>query len=67
MVESGYKFSNTECIEMDEMGKEKGAYISGSKHVPRRGMHNFCWTECLTVAWIMVFGLYKKFGYVKKY
>lgn len=49
MVKNGYKFSYTEYIEMDELGKEKGVRISGPKHVTRRGMYNFCWPGCLTV------------------
>lgn len=49
MTNNGYAFSYTEYQEIDNESKTTGVFVSGPKHVTKRGMYNFCWPGCLTV------------------
>ena len=49
MVENNYAFSYTGYQEIDSDSNVTGVFVSGPKHVTKRGMYNFCWPGCLTV------------------
>ncbi len=49
MEDNGYAFSYTGYQEIDNESKITGVFVSGPKHVTKRGMYNFCWPGCLTV------------------
>lgn len=49
MEDSGYAFSYTDYQEIDEDSNETGVYVSGPKHISKKGMFAFCWPGCLTV------------------
>lgn len=49
MMKNEYSFSYTNYQEIDEESKATGVFVSGPRHVTKRGMYNFCWPGCLTV------------------
>lgn len=49
MEENDYAFSYTGYQEIDEDSKETSVFVSGPKHISKRGMYAFCWPGCLTV------------------
>lgn len=49
MEDNGYAFSYTDYQEIDEDSNEEGVYVSGPKHITKKGMFAFCWPGCLTV------------------
>lgn len=49
MKDNGYAFSYTDYQEIDEDSNETGVYVSGPKHITKKGMFAFCWPGCLTV------------------
>ena len=49
MEENGYFFSYTGYQEIDSESKLTDVFVSGPKHVTKKGMYNFCWPGCLTV------------------
>lgn len=49
MEDNGYAFSYTGYQEIDNESKTTGVFVTGPKHITKRGMYNFCWPGCLTV------------------
>ena len=49
MEDNDYAFSYTGYQEIDEDSKETSVFVSGPKHISKRGMYAFCWPGCLTV------------------
>ncbi len=49
MEASGYHFSYTNYIEIDEESKPNGKRVTGPKKITKHGMYNYCWMGCLTV------------------
>lgn len=49
MEKNGYHFSYTNYEEIDMDGNKTGVFVTGPKHISKRGMFNYCWPGCLTV------------------
>lgn len=49
MEKSGYSFSYTNYVEIDEKSQLLGVQVTGPKKITKRGMENYCWPGCLTV------------------
>jgi glycosyltransferase involved in cell wall biosynthesis len=49
MEENHYNFTYTKYSEIDEQSEDLGIYVTGPKHISKRGMYNYCWLGCLTV------------------